>query len=316
MEQLSNYIRPGYSPPECGRIIDAAAAGPGNQAFELHFNQGEELFLRLSASFSVPSFPIHHDVREPRPSADYLRSLCRVLEAAVSLVPAAFRGLRCFFDPSDPFHPGFYGLHRAGQTPYLFLMRLDLGYRPAAHRLLRQGDNHRSAEYESRDLFLESEFIPLSSAETEYGRDGAFRVAELISQTWIGETGKGYMIKGIWMDVDLSRFFTRVFLPEGMSVYPYFPLFCKYKTVCAAPLSFDDEGRRSELSLFHQRIEFLRPWIAGIQEALKRSDFSDTMPEFTELRRRVPRAWLESWTGPRLKAYLNEADLKEYLVEY
>lgn len=316
MEQFSNLIRPGNPLPECDRITSAASIGPGNGPFELHFNQNEELFVRLPSTFQVPSFPIHHDVSKRLPSPEYLRALCRVLESLVALIPDAFRGLSCHFDPSDPFHPGFHRLFRVEARPYLFSLRLDLGYRPIAHTVIRPGDSDRTAEYGSRDLFLESEFIPLSSVEDEGGPDAGYRVDELISQTWIGETGKGYMLRGIWMDSGLSRFFTKAFLPEGRSLYPYFPLFCKYRTVCASPLSLDPAGREDELPGFHQRIEFLRPWLDGIQEALKRSDFSDTMPEFTELRRRVPRPWLESWTGPSLRAYLNEADLKEYLVEY
>jgi hypothetical protein len=316
MEQFPNHFRPGPSVPECVRILSAAPVGSENAKFELHFNQNEELFLRLPKTFVVPSIPIHHDVRRPGPAPDYLRGLCLFLEAIVPAMPRAFEGLRYFFDPSDPFHPGFYRLHEAEGARYLFILRLDLGYRPNAHRVLRPGDNDRTAEYETRDLYVESEFIPLSSVENEGSEAISFQVEELISQTWIGETGKGYMIRGIWMDADLSKFFTKLFLPELRSVYPYFPLFCKYKTVCAAPLRFDAEGRQGILPDFHRNIEFLRPWIDGIQKALKRSDFSDTMREFTELRRRVPESWLRSWTGPKISAYLNEADLKEYLVEY
>jgi len=316
MEPFSHEIRPGVAAPDCQRILSAARAGSENVNFELHFNQNEELFLRLPSSLIVPSMPVHHDVRKRNPSAEYLSGLSRVLESLVSALPAAFEGLIHYFDPSDAFHPGFYRLYQAEGSRYLFILRLDLSYRPHPHRVLRPGDNDRTAEYETRDIYVESEFIPLEAVENEGSDAVSFQVDELISQTWIGETGKGYTLRGIWMDADLSKFFTKLFLPDGKSVYPYFPLFCKYRTICAAPLGFDSEARSGALPAFHRQILFLRPRIDAIQKALKLSGFSDTMREFAELRRFVPESWLSGWNGPKLRAYLDEEDLKEYLIEY
>jgi hypothetical protein len=316
MEQNRYEIRPGSSIPECSRILSASALGAENLAFELHFNQNEEMFLRLPGRYRLLSLPVHHDVRDPDPSAEYVRELCRALEQIVAVLPEAFGGLTHYFDPSDTLHPGFYKLFKAENALYLYVLRIDLSFRPNVHTKLRSGGNDMTAEYETRDLFLESEFIPLDSVEFQGREIKAFKVDEMVSQTWIGETGKGYMLRGIWMDADLSKFFTKLFLPEGKSVYPYFPLFCKYKSVCGAPLRFDSSGRKDGLSLFHRQASLLRPWIGTIEKALKQSAFSETMREFEDLRRKVPASWIETWAGMNVRSYLNEADMKEYLIEF
>ncbi len=37
------------------------------------------------------------------------------------------------------------------------------------------------------------------------------------------------------MDADLTKFFSKLFLPAGKKTYPYYPYLCKYKTVCQSP---------------------------------------------------------------------------------
>lgn len=313
METFSSEIRPGFSDPECGSLIASRGAIGRNSGFELHFNRNEELFIRLPRPFRVPSLPVHHDVREPMPEGDYLRGLRSLLSQLLESIPAAFSGLTPSFDPSDALRPGFFRLHTIEDSLYLYVLRLDLGFRPQDAKPLRSGSNDRTAEYESRDLYVDSEFIPLDSM-AEDGR--SFAVREMLSRTWVGETGKGYMVRGIWMDADISKFLTRLVLPEGKSVYPYYPLFCKHKTICHQCLRFDAEGRQSALPLFHRQALFLRPLMPLVQKALKKTPFSEKMPEFAEIRKRVPEAWLDAYSGVRVAAYLNDADMKEYSIGY
>lgn len=149
----------------------------------------------------------------------------------------------------------------------------------------------------------------------ELGRAKAFRVKQLVSNTWIGETGRGYLVHGVWMDDDLSKFFSKLLLPEGVRTYPFYPLFCKYKTVCAEAAFPGPDYRKRILPLLHRTTTFLAPEIDRIQNSLRDQPFSETMPEFSELRRRVPAAWREVLKGITTSVYLNERDMKEFSVE-
>ena len=52
-----------------------------------------------------------------------------------------------------------------------------------------------------------------------------------------------------------------------------------------------------------------------IQNSLKAGSFSETMPEFIELRDRVPTSWKEILKGVSVRSYLNARDMKEYALE-
>ncbi|MCK7508861.1 MAG: hypothetical protein MZV70_35770 [Desulfobacterales bacterium] len=104
--------------------------------------------------------------------------------------------------------------------------------RPLDTELVEAGTNETTPSYRTRRLYLESELIPREGIEREEGRARAFRVRQLVSNTWIGETGKGYQVRGIWMDADLSKFFSKLFLPEGKRVFPSCPSSASTKTVC------------------------------------------------------------------------------------
>jgi hypothetical protein len=149
----------------------------------------------------------------------------------------------------------------------------------------------------------------------ELGRVKAFKIHQLVSNTWIGETGRGYFVHGVWMDGGLTRFFSRLFLPEGARTYPFFPIFCKYKTICASVPSPGPEARRRILPLLHRAISLLNPEMERIQAALKTGEFSDSLPEFLELKARVPSAWQEVLKGYGARSYLNGREMKEYSLE-
>ena len=69
------------------------------------------------------------------------------------------------------------------------------------------------------------------------------------------------------------------------------------------------------LPLLHRAISFLAPEMERIQNSLKASSFSETMPEFIELRDRVPASWKETLKGTSMRSYLNDRDMKEYALE-
>jgi hypothetical protein len=305
-------IRCIYTDPKINARLSELPTQTGS--YSRHFNQVEEFFLRLEGEFTVPQLPIHHDVRNLQPEPGYLRLLGEVLEQLGSLAPQVFRRLSYLFDPSDILRPGFYRCYSHEQMPYLYLVRLNLTYRPLVHRVVLKGDNDHTAAYASRDLHLEATFIPLR--EVEEGAVGRFLIDETISNTWVTQTGRGYFVQGIWMDNDLTRFFSKLLLPPGLRSYPYYPYLCRYRTVCQSVICLDAEARERLLPGLHRALDFLRPVMPRVEQSLRGGSFSETDPLYEELKARVPVEWYEIWRGLRVETYLNEADMKEYRVEH
>ena len=316
MEQLLNEIRISYIDPGVNQIILGIAEDKRNSPYGMRFNQAEDYFVELASPLFVPRLPIHHDIRRPIPDANYATAIRDIIEQLCTLLPECFSGLTYFFDPAENLKPCFYRLYKAENEVYLYLLRIDLLPRPFDAETLEAGTNDTTQAYSTRRLYMESELIPLEAVMWESGRAKAFRIKQMISQTWIGETGKGYLVRGIWMDSDLSKFFTKLFLPAGKRVYPFFPLFCKYKTVCATSPILTSDGRRKLIPLLHHAVKYLAPEISHIQEILRNQKFSDTMPEFIELRDKIPESWKAPTANFYVSAYLNDREQKEYALTH
>jgi hypothetical protein len=308
VEQISNGIGVGYSDRHINAILEAIGRDP--RPSTRHFSQGEELFLKLEEEFTVPHFPIHHDVRRAEPSAGYLGALSEVVEQAARLAPQALKDLTYFFDPAEILRPCFYKLYRIEDSSYLYLLRMDLAMKGSDSAVVRRGTNDTTAMYRSRKLFLENTVIPLSDVLRD-----EFRVRQTISQTWIGEFGRGYFQQGIWMDLDLTRFFSRLFLPVGRRTYPFYPFLCKYKTVCGSVIDLSPEGRTATMPCLHRAIGFLLPAMEAIQSEMRHGGFTEDMKIFRDLKARVPEAWYAPWEGIHVESYLNESEMKEFRVE-
>jgi hypothetical protein len=93
-------------------------------------------------------------------------------------------------------------------------------------------------------------------------------------------------------------------------------LFCKYKTVCATSPILTSEGRRKLIPLLHHAVKYLAPEINHIQEILRNQKFTDTMPEFIELRDRIPDSWKLPTMNFSISAYLNDREQKEYALAH
>jgi hypothetical protein len=297
--------------------MDALLAGVGDEQrpFTRHFNQSEEFFLKLEGEYTIPQFSIHHDVRLPRPSSLYLASLLKVTEQVTRLAPQVLKGLSYFFDPAEILRPGFYRLSTFEGRPYLSLVRIDLVMRPSESVVTVRGTNDITPQYRSNRLFLESTVIPLAEVAQESGQVQTFRVRQTISQTWIGEQGRGYFVQGIWMDADLTKFFSRLLLPPGRTTYPYYPYQCKYKTVCHSSIRFSPQARSESVPALHRSLTLLVPVMDRIEEKMKGARFSEQMEVFQELKRMVPPAWYEEWDTFRVESYLNESEKKEFRIE-
>lgn len=225
----------------------------------------------------------------------YLETLKIFLSGVVPLVPQVFSELTYFFDPADILRPAFFQLYRMGETHYLYLLKVDLAYKTHDHTLIQAGTNDVTAEYRSQKLFLEGTVIPLSSVEKLDSSVSSFRIKQTIDQVWIGETGRGYMVQGIWIDHELTKFFTKLFLPDGKRVYPYYPFQCKYKTICQEIIDFDIEGRRKNAPYLHRVLSLITPIMKVIQRSVQSNDFSEDLPAFKAIKRRVPASWHTFW---------------------
>ncbi len=314
MAKLQDEIRVNFTDAEINSLLSERTSGIAT--YTRHFTQNEEFFLKLSEDFFIPSFPIHHDVTVRTPTERYLETLKILLSGVVPLVPQVFNELTYFFDPSDILRPGFFQLYKIGETHYLYILKLDLAFRTHDHTLIQQGTNDSTAEYRSQKLFLEGTVIPLDSVERLDSKVAGFKVKQTIDQVWIGETGRGYMVQGIWIDHELTKFFTKLFLPPQKRIYPYYPFRCKYKTICQELIDFDRQGRRKSAPYLHKALTFVTPLMGIIQKSLRSNDFSEELPAFKAIKRRVPPSWNSVWENLTIKPYLNEQDMKEYLVEY
>jgi hypothetical protein len=312
--QTDNVIRCAYTDPAINELLKQA--GSGSRNFSRHYNQVEEFFFRFEEPFAVPQLPIHHDVRVPVPEPRYVELLVEVLEQLIPLAPQLFAELTYMFDPAEILRPSFFHLYRWDSGRYLYVLKLDLMYRPQEHTLDRKGTNDLTAAYSSRRLFLEATHIPVREVQTQSGKIATFVVDQTISNTWVDEVGRGYLVQGIWMDNDLTKFFSKLFVPEGQRTYPFYPYVCKYKTVCQNLIDPDPQARKKLLPYLHKALEFLRPVMPEVEASLKNHEFSETNETFRRLRRAVPRDWLEVWNGVRLEMYLNDRDMKEWLIEH
>ncbi len=313
MHLTTNTIPAKVTDPALNALL--ASSAQGARPLALHFSQTEELFVRAEQEYRVPRLAIHHDVLQQRPDPGYLSLLAEVLAQLVRLVPQLWRGLTYLFDPAEVLRPTFFQLYRLGGRQYLYLLRLDLSFRPQVHRVLERGDNDQSPSFCTRDLYLESCLIPLQGVQADSGRLSGLQVDQAISSTWIGETGRGYFVQGIWMDNDLTRFFSRLFLPRGLRTYPYYPYLCRYRTMCRSLIRFSAAEREAALPQFHQAYELLKPLMGRVESSLKAGEFSEEDPVFRELKSQVPESWYRGWKGLRVEAYLNEYDHKEYRID-
>lgn len=316
MEQLLNEIRISYIDSATNQTILEIPEDARNGPYGMRFNQAEEYFVELATPLFVPRLPIHHDIKRPIPDAQYATAIKDVVLQLTKLLPECFAGLVYFFDPAEILKPCFYRLYKVDNDIYLYLLRLDLLPRPFEVETIEAGTNDMTQAYSSHRIYIESEILPLEAVMWESGRVKAFRIKQLISQTWIGETGKGYLVRGVWMDTDLSKFFTKLFIPSGTRIYPFYPLSCKYKTICAMAPILTSDGRRKLIPLLHRATQFLIPEMSIIQDVLKTVKFNESLEQFVTLKKRIPEAWQTSLSGFSVEAYLNEREQKEYSLNH
>ncbi len=302
----------GYREPCVNALLKGLASDqmPGSR----HFNQNEEFFLELPAEYAVPSLPIHHDVRLPRPEGPYAASVCEVIEQLAKLAPGMFRELTYTFDPTDVLKAHFHRVYDCEGRTYLYLLTVDLTFRPKEHAAVSRGTNDVTTAYRGRRLFLEPVFVPVD-AGAGAAEPSSFEVRQSFSQTWLGERGRGYFVQGIWIDNDLTKFFSKLFLPSGTRAYPFTPFVCRYRTVCETIIDLSPAARLHRLPSLHRALEFIAPALGRIERELRSESFSEDLLLFRELKGALPADWEPFYRGLRLTAYLNAAGMREFSVE-
>ncbi|MFW6250556.1 MAG: hypothetical protein ACOC47_05565 [Alkalispirochaetaceae bacterium] len=312
MEQVLGEIAVPFSDGQINRTLKESAGAPAS--FSRHYTQGEDFFIKIGTPYDVPSFPIHHDVRIRRPTDEYLTRIRPLVTAIHEAVPQLLTGMTYVFDPAEILRPAFYQLYRLEGVAYLYLIRIDLLYRPQVHELLEKGSNDVTPRYRSYRVTMEADFVPLTEVVTRDDTVHAFRVDQYVSDTWIGETGRGYFVQGIWLDTELTKFFTKLFAPEGKRLYPYYPINCKYRSICHTVVDVDPHLRERRIPQLHRIRRYLAPHMDEIQESLREESFSTDLQSFRTLKAGLPDTLRDLWNDVQVKAYLNEEEMKEYEV--
>ncbi len=293
---------------EIGAILrslpDSTRVSPPDNRFR--FNQSEDLFVDLPGTFEVPSLPVHHDMDKREPPRGYVEALALIVSAIGKLFPTLLAGTSWYFNPLSIHAPSFYRIDSTGESRYLYLVILDLACRPLDCEILERGSNTGTHAYRTNRLYFECDYIPLAPRGENAN---SIELAETIPVTWKGESGEGYMVHGIWMDADINKFFSKLILPEGKRTHPLYPVTCKHRCVSMNALV---PGGPPLLDDIRALIE---PELGRILEDLQNAPFSEIMPLFTELKRRVPIALISAWEGITVTPELNEREQKEYIVE-
>jgi hypothetical protein len=314
MNETAGEIKIGYTDKYIDKLL-ARLPSDGAPCCR-HFSQNEEFFLKLPGKFTVSSFPVHHNVRDPVPGKQYLKTLYSVIAEITQLAPDVFRGLTYFFNPGDIFRPAFYQVYHCNGRMYLLLVCIDLHWKAREHTLVKEAeDNTKTVTYSSDKLFLEADLIPLESVLERCGKISGFRIHQSVSQTWIDEYGSGYRSQGIWIDKEFTKFFSKLFTPPDKKLYPYYPFTCKYRAVCFSLLEPEEKKRDRDLSLLHEVQTFIAPHIPSIEEVLKCGSFSENLEMFISLREQVPAEWRRRWDNVNIIFYLNTAEMKEFRIE-
>ncbi len=325
VQQLLGTMQVTYSDPAINTIIRNASSQEsatgsttpaGTALYTRHFTQNEEFFLRFPREYTVSSCPIDHDVRASRPGAEHLERIRNVVEQISGFAPEIFAGLTHLYDPMDVFRPLFFRLYKMEGQTYLYALRVDLHYRPALHHVTERGTNDRTPSYRTNAVIVESDLIPLERAVNENGKLRSLHLERPVGETWVGESGRGYFVQGIWIDRDITRFFSKLFIPPGVRTYPYYPFTCKYRAITHAVATLTESARRRSLPFLHEVRAFLLPRVQEIEKVLQKDDFNEQLPSFNRMKSEIAPNWNDIWKSFSLRMYLNDEDQREYELEH
>ncbi|MEI8092617.1 MAG: hypothetical protein WCG80_00230 [Spirochaetales bacterium] len=309
MEKVCDFLL-GASDPSVSALFKGL--DPQSQrSVQRCFNQEEELFLELAEPLEIRSLDVHHDINNAVPSPQYAAAIDKLGNDLAKVLPAVFSGLTWFFDPRDTLHPLFVQMLSAKDKRYLYVLRVDLTWRPRHGEVLERGTNSRTPHFRTKALFLESEVLPLASLDATPTEKRLY-LAKLFQNTWKGESGRRYHVEGQWIDQDITKFLSRMVLTPGRKTFPFYPLRCRYNTLSASCVDLEPEGRRKAAAILDTAWGQIASSSTEIQDHLQAAPFSEDLPLFQRLRE-VCRPLVEPRLGDyRLEPYLNADEQKEY----
>lgn len=308
MDRKTSTIEFGFSDSTIDTILSAPC--PDVQPVKkLYYNRNEDQFLTLTSPLEIPGLPVHHPLENRTPPDGYVSMIADLASFLMKEVPSLVAGTHWAFDPVNLHVPQFYRIHKIGAQNYLMLTRIDLACYPLDSEIIKEGSNNRTHAYRTSRLFFESDWMPLASVEELPDRT-LVQPFQTIPNTWKGEAGQGYMIHGIWMDADINKFFSKLFLPEGRRSHPFYPVNCKHRCVCVNSLHLPDP------EILERIREVIEPELDSILRDLQNSPFSELMPLFKRIRSEVPKETCTVWKNVRVTPTLDKDDHKEYIVEF
>jgi hypothetical protein len=313
-------IKINYTNENINRIIQNHPERKTN--FTRHFNHNEEYFIRFDSNFHVPQFKIHHDINNIEPAEEYIDKITDLIRNLTFKLPDLFENTIYFFDPLDILKLCFFEIYKYENTDYLFLLKIDLSYKPYVHTLINRGTNDITASYSSNILFLDPVFIPVKEIVKQNNKLNSFIIKSYLSETWIDEKGDFYHKTGYWMDNALTKFFSKLFFRSNRKYYPYYPLICRYNTICQFLYNFSKMTRTESLPFLHNAYQFLMPHLSLIQQTIRKKieynmeDFDkvEELGMFKELKNNVPDNFLLFSDSIKIDIYLSKNDMKEYKI--
>ncbi len=313
MERLLDKIVFNYSDPEISKYLRAIDNRKTN--YSVHFDQNEDAFLLSENTLKVPSFTVFHDVNKTKPSEDYINKLRQLVSSLCRAFPEVFVGTKYFFDPAEILRPCFIQVLKTDQNYYLYILRLDLNIRLLDSRITANATNDTTAEFETKKLFFESLIIPVFQPEIA-DSSGSIPLKRFFESTWVGESGTGYHVNGKWIDLELTKLLTAVFMADGVNSYPYYPFRCDFNTICLFPADISFSGRYKFIRYFHKSLHLIQNHIPKMEKEFKKRPFTRSNPLYLELKRTIPREWTKIWSSLKIKPYLNKEGMKEYKLEF
>jgi len=307
MDRKTSTIEFGFTDGTINTILSAPYTD-NRPIRQLYFNRNEDQFITLSSPMVIPALPVHHPLENQTPPVEYTTMVANLASFLMKEVPSLVAGTRWAFDPVNLHVPQFYRIHKTASQDYLLLTRIDLTCHPLDCEIIKEGSNNRTHAYRTSKLFFESDWIPLDSVKITQDRT-LVHPFQTIPNTWKGEAGQGYMIHGIWMDADINKFFSKLFMPEGRRSHPFYPVNCKHRCVCVNSLNLPGP------EILEKIRGVIEPELDGILRDLQNSPFSELMPLFQRIRSEIlPHTCL--WNNIRVTPKLDKNDHKEYIVEF
>ena len=312
MDQILNVISIHHTDSEINKIIKTC--GDQNLPYTMHFSQNEDFFLKTKKTVIIPQFKIHHDFKNPYPDDKYMTNLISIIKELLPFINCLITDTTYYFDPAEPLRPVFYKLYNLEEKYYLYLVRFDFSFKPHNCEILEKGNNDITHKFSTENIFLDIDLLPIEKVIERDKNTTDYFIRQSVSQTWIGETGRGYFIQGIWMDNELTKFFTNIFLNKEILSYPYYPFTCKYRTLTHFPLKFEPLYREKHITILDRSYNFLLPFMREVEKVFKDFLFSKEMDIYKSIKEKIDINWYDDFSNLKISRYLNNHGMKEYEV--